>query len=105
MKKLNKNLLVAIISVLVFVLFIICFSVLSSLIQSDLINNIEFSQSVQGILAFILFLPLLLSLFFLGKFFETRGHYPMARILKFVSIALFVFSIFQALLSLLGFYN
>lgn len=105
MKKLDKKLFVAIISILVFVLFIIGFSVLSSLIQSGLINNIEFSQSVQAILSFIMFLPLLLSLFFLGKFFETRGRYPIARILKFVSIGLFVFSIFQVLLSLFGFYN
>lgn len=105
MKKLDKKLLVAIISILVFILFIIGFSVLSSMIQSGVIENIEFPQSVQGILAFIMVFPLLGSLFFFGKFFETKGNYPTSRILKFVSIALFVFSIFQVLLSLFGFYN
>ncbi len=105
MKKLDKNLLVAIISILVFVLFIIGFSVLSSIIQSGVIENTAFSQSVQEILVFIMFFPLLLSFSFFGKFFETKGHYPIAKILKFVSIALFVFSIFQVLLSLFGFYN
>ncbi len=105
MKKLDKNLLVAIINTLVFVLFVIGFSVLNFMIQSGVIENIEFSQSVQRILVFIMFFPLLLSLFVLGKFFETKGRYPIAKILKFVSIALFVFSIFQALLSLFGFYN
>ncbi len=105
MKKLDKKLFIAIISILVFVLFITGFFVLSSMIRSEVIENIVFSQSVQGILVFIMFFPLLLSLFFFGKFFETKGHYPIAKILKFVSIALFVFSIFQALLSLFGFYN
>ena len=105
MKKLNKNLLVAIISILVFILFIMGFSVTSSMVQSGVIENIDFPQSVQGILAFITFFPLLLSLFFFGKFFEAKGLYPVAKVLKFVSIALFAFSIFQALLSLLGFYN
>ncbi len=105
MKKLDKKLFIAIISILVFVLFIIGFFVLSSMIRSEVIENIVFSQSVQGILVFIMFFPLLLSLFFFGKFFETKGHYPIAKILKFVSIALFAFSIFQTLLSLFGFYN
>ncbi len=105
MKKLHKNLLVAIISISVFILFIIGFFALSSMVQSGVIENIAFSQSVQGILVFIMFFPLLLSLFFFGKFFETKGHYPIAKILKFASITLFVFSIFQVLLSLFGFYN
>ena len=105
MKKLDKKLFVAIISILVFILLIIGFSVLSSMIQSEAIENIVFPQSVQGTLVFIMFFPLLLSFFFFGEFFETKGHYPIAKILKFVSIALFVFSIFQVLLSLFGFYN
>lgn len=105
MKKIDKNLLFAIIGILVFILFIIGFSVLSSMVQNELIENIEFSQSVQGILAFIMFFPCLLSLFFFGKFFETKGNYTISKILKFVSIALFIFSIFQTLLSLFGFYN
>lgn len=105
MKKLDKKLLVATISILVFILFIMGFFVLSSMIQSGVIENIAFSQSAQGMLVFIMFFPLLLSLFFFGKFFEKKGRYLIAKILKFVSIALFVFSIFQALLSLFGFYN
>ena len=105
MKKLNKNLLVAIISILVFILFIIAFSATSSMIQNGVIANIEFSQALDGILAFIMFFPLLLSLFFFGKFFETKKLYPAAKILKFVSIGLFVFAIIQAILSLVGGYN
>ncbi len=105
MKKLDKNLFIAIISILVFILFIIVFSLLSSMVQSEVIEDVVFSQSVQGILAFIMFFPLLLSLFFFGNFFETKGRYPIAKILKFVSIALFAFSIFQVLLSFFGFYG
>ena len=105
MKKLDKKLFVAIINILVFILFIIGFSVLSSMIQSEVIENIAFPQSVQGILIFIMFFPLLLSLFFLGSFLKQKGINPIAKILKFVSTALFAFSIFQVLLLLFGFYN
>lgn len=105
MKKLNKNLLIAIISILIFVLFIIAFSATSSMIQNGVIANIEFSQAVEGILVFVMFFPLLLSLFFLGKFFETKKLYPVAKILKFMSIGLFIFSIIQAILSLMGVYS
>lgn len=105
MKKINKNLLIAIISILVFVLFIITFFALGSMIQNGVIENIEFSQAVQGILAFLMFSPLLVSLFFFGCFLESKRLHPIDKILKFMSVGLFVFSIFQALLSLLGFYG
>ncbi len=105
MKRLNKNLIIAIISILVFALFIIVFYVTCYMIESGSISNIELSQAVQAILVFVMFFPLLAALFFGGKFIEEKGHYKIARIAKFVSIALFIFSVFQVLLSLLGVYN
>ena len=105
MKKLNENLLTALISFSVFILFLIIFNILSSMMQSGIIPNIVFSQAVQGIMAFITFFPLLLALFSFGKFLETKSFYPLANILKFMSIGLFVFSIIQAILSLIGIYN
>ena len=105
MKKLNKNLILAIILISVFFLFIVSFFALGFLMRNGIIPDIQFSQAMQGVLVCIFFLPLLVSLFFFGKFFEQKRIYPLGKIFKFVSIGLFVFSVIQMILSLIGFYN
>ena len=90
MKKLDQNQKIGLISGAIFVVFLIGFSVLSSL--------------VQGILVFFMFLPLLIAMFFAGKHFKSKNS-KIGGQLTFISIALFVFGILQALLGLLGAYG
>ncbi len=104
MKKLNINLKIALIALAVFILFIISFFIHGELIQNGIVSNVEFSQSIQGILAFIFFIPLITALFFGGKYFKSKG-YGYGTVLMIVSVALLVFGIIQALLSLIGVYG
>ena len=101
MKKLDQNQKIGLIALVIFVAFRVGFSVLSSLVQSEIIPDFTASQRVQGILAFFMFLPLITSIFFAGKHFKNKGS-KLGNVLTFVSVALFIFGILQALLSLLG---
>ena len=107
MKKYSNYQKVALLSMFVFVLFIILFFTASNLIQSGVIPAIEFSQAVQGGLAFIFFLPLLSALFFAGQHLKTKSgnSQTVYKILTFMSIALFIFGLVQMLLSIIGVYN
>ena len=60
----KKSKLFFIIFLSVFALFLVCFFVASALIQNGVIPIVEFSSSMQGILASIVFFPLVASLFF-----------------------------------------
>ena len=104
MKKLDKNQKIGIISLAIFVFFLIGFSALSSLVQSGSIPDFAVNQRVQGLLAFVMFCPLCIAMFFLGKHFKSKNS-KIGSILLFVSVALFIFGIIQALLSLLGAYG
>ena len=104
MKKLDKNQKIAIIALAIFVVFLIGFSVLSSLVQSGAIPDFAASQRVQGLLAFVMFSPLCIAMFFGGKHFKSKNS-KTGSILLFVSVALFIFGIIQALLSLLSAYG
>ena len=104
MKKIDKNQKIGIIALAVFVAFLIGFSVLTSLVQNEIIPDFTANQRVQGIFAFFMFLPLCIAVFFAGKHFKNKGN-KIGSVLTFVSIALFVFGILQALLSLLGAYG
>ena len=104
MKKLDQNQKIGLISGAIFVVFLIGFSVLSSLVQSEIIPDFTASQQVQGILAFFMFLPLFTSMFFAGKHFKSKDS-KIGNVLTFVSIALFIFGILQTLLSLVGVYG
>ena len=104
MKKLDKNQKIGIIALSIFVIFLIGFSVLSSLVQSGTIPDFATGQRVQGILAFVMFLPLCIAMLFAGKHFKSKGS-KVGGSLIFVSIVLLVFGILQALLSLLGAYG
>ena len=104
MKKLDQNQKIGLIALAIFVAFLIGFSVLSSLVQNEIIPDFTASQRVQGIFAFFMFLPLCIAMFFAGKHFKSKGS-KIGGVLTFVSIALFVFGILQSLLSLLGAYG
>ena len=104
MRKLDKNQKIGIIALAIFVVFLIGFSVLSSLVQSGSVPDFTPNQRVQGILAFVMFLPLCIAMFFSGKHFKSKNN-KIGRVLIFVSVALFIFGIMQALLSLLGAYG
>ena len=69
-----------------------------------IIPDFATSQRVQGILAFVMFLPLCIAMLFAGKHFKSKGS-KVGGSLIFVSIVLLVFGILQALLSLLGAYG
>ncbi len=104
MKNLNKNQKIAIISGIVFVLFLIGFSALSSLIQNGTISDFTQNARIQGTLAFVMFLPLLTAIFFAGKHFKSKNKKAGGNLI-FVSKTLFIFGILQAVLSLLGVYE
>ena len=104
MKKLDQNQKIGLIALAIFVAFLVGFSVLSSLVQSEIIPDFTSNQRVQGVLAFFMFLPLCTTMFFAGKHFKSKGS-KIGNVLTFVSIALFIFGILQALLSLLGVYG
>lgn len=104
MKKLEKNQMIGIIALAIFVAFLIGFFVLSSLIQSGLIPEYVISQRNQGILAFVMFLPLCIAVFYGGRYYKSKNS-RIGGLLLFVSVALFIFGIIQMLLSLLGAYG
>ena len=104
MKKLDQNQKIGLISLAIFVVFLIGFSLLSSLVQSGSLPDFAASQRIQGLLAFAMFCPLCIAMFFGGKHFKSKNS-KIGSILLFVSVALFVFGIIQALLSLLGAYG
>lgn len=104
MKKLDKNQKIGIISLSIFVVFIVVFSVLSSLVQSGSIPSFTVDQRIQGLLAFVIFLPICSAMFFWGKHFKSKDN-KIGSILIFVSVALFIFGIIQVLLSLFGAYG
>lgn len=104
MKKLDKNQKIGIIALAIFVAFLIGFSVLSSIVQSGAIPDFAASQRVQGLLSFVMFLPLCIAMLFAGKHFKSKGS-KVGGSLIFVSIVLLVFGFLQALLSFFGVYG
>ena len=104
MKRLDRNQKIGLIALALLLVFLIGFSILSNLVQNEIIPDFTASQRVQGVFAFFMFLPLCIAMFFAGKHFKTKGS-KIGDVLTFVSIVLFVFGILQALLSLLGVYG
>ena len=104
MKNLNKNQKIAIFCGVIFVAFLIGFYALSSLVQNGTISDFTQNARIQGILAFVMFLPLLAAMLFVGKHFKSQNS-KVGGVLIFVSKALFIFGILQAVLSLLGVYG
>ena len=104
MKKFDKNPKIGIIALAIFVVFLVVFSVLSSLVQSGFIPDFTPHQRVQGLFAFVMFSPLCIAMFFGGKYFKEKNS-KIGSNLIFVSVVLFIFGIIQTLLSLLGAYG
>ena len=104
MKKLDKNQKIGIIALAIFIVFLVVFFVLSSLVQSGFIPDFTPSQRVQGLLAFVMFSPFGIAMFFGGKYFKEKNS-KIGSNLIFVSVVLFIFGIIQTLLSLLGAYG
>ena len=105
MKNLSKNARIAIVSALVFVLFVVCFFALSSAVQNGMIEDFELSPIVEIVILDLMCFPFLLSLFYFGRLSEDKGKYPIATLLKFASIGLFALVILQTILTLLGVYS
>ena len=91
----------------VFVLLMVLFFGTSALVENGVIPEVEFSQPVQGVLAFVFFLPLFSALFFTGQHFKTKAGYyqTLYKTLTFVSVGLLAFGFIQALLSVIGVYQ
>ena len=89
----KKSKLFFIIFLSVFVLLLICFFAASTLMQNGVIPIVEFNSSIQGILASVMFLPLIISIFFLAQHFKSKSGIwqNIYKILNFVSIALFCY--------------
>ena len=104
MKSFDKNQKISIIALAIFVVLLISFSVLSNLTQNGSIPDFTPNQRIQGLLAFLFFLPLCIAMFFGGKYFKAKNS-KIGSNLIFVSVLLFIFGIIQALLSLLGAYG
>ena len=100
----KKSKLFFIIFLSVFVLFLVCFFVASALIQNGVITIVEFTSSMQGILASIVFFPLVASLFFLGQLLKSKSGVwqNIYKVLNFVSIALFCYIVVIMIVSFLG---
>ncbi len=101
MKK-NKKLFIIFLSV--FVLLLVCFFTISAMVQNGVIPNIAFSSSIQGILTSVMFLPLVVSLFFLGQHLKSISGFwqNVYKILNFVSIALFCYIVVIIIFSFFG---
>ena len=104
MKRFDRNQKAGLIALTIFIVFLIGFFVLSNLVQNEIIPDFTPSQRVQGILAFFMFLPLLIAVFFAGRYFKSKGS-KVGVVLTFVAIILFAFGILQVILSLLGAYG
>ena len=100
----KKSKLFFIIFLSVFALFLVCFFVASALIQNGVIPIVEFTSSMQGILASIVFFPLVASLFFLGQLLKSKSEVwqNIYKVLNFVSIALFCYIVVIMIVSFLG---
>lgn len=100
----KKNKLFFMIFLSVFVLFLVCFFIASAMAQNGVISNVEFSPSIQGVLASVMFLPLIISLFFLGQHLKSKSGVwqNIYKILNFVSIALFCYMVIILIFSFVG---
>ena len=104
MKKLDKNQKIAIISLAIFVIFLIGFFALGALMRNGTIPDFTADQRVQGALAFAMFLPIFVAVFFFGRHFNSEDN-KIGIVLMFLSVFLFAFGLMQAILSIAGVYG
>ena len=77
MKKLDKNQKIGIIALAIFVVFLIVFSVLSSLVQSGSIPDFATNQRVQGLLDFVMFSPLCIAMLLVESISNPKKIYSV----------------------------
>ncbi len=104
MKMRDKNKTGALVSALIFLLFLVAFRICSALVGAGKLPDLPLGR-FEAVLTFFFFLPILTSLYFCGKYQTARGHRRIGRNLTFVGVALQIFSLLQILLALLGFYG
>ena len=100
----KKCKLLFIIFLSVFVLFLVCFFIVSAMIKNGVIPNVEFSSSIQGIISSVMFLPLIISIFFLAQHLKSKSGIwqNIYKVLNFVSIALFCYIVVIIIVGFLG---
>ena len=83
---------------------LVCFFIVSAMIQNGVIPNVEFSSSIQGILSSVMFLPLIISIFFLAQHLKSKSGIwqNIYKVLSFVSIALFCYIVVILIVSFFG---
>ena len=104
MKKLDQNQKVGLFALVIFCAFLIGFSVLGTLAQGGRIPNFTICQRVQGVLAFLTYLPLCIAMFFEGRHFKSKGN-KVGAALRVAAIAFLAYGILQMILSFLGVYG
>ena len=104
MKKMDVNKARSVAFFLIFVLLFLLFRVYGVLAGAGKVPEFSLGR-LDAVLVFVFFLPLLAALYFCGKYQTSRGHRRIGLALSFVGGALFVFSLLQVLLALLGFYG
>lgn len=99
----KKSKLLFIIFLSIFILFLVCFFAASALMQNGIIPMVEFSPSIQGVLASGMFLPLIISIFFLAQHLKSKSRIwqNIYKVLNFISIALFFYMIVIIIFSLI----
>lgn len=103
MSKAKESLKISLWSFLVFVVFVGIYFGISALKNAGWFLDMYISLSWKSTLAVIGFSPLLLSLFFLGRYFKESGKSErLYKILNTVSVTLLAISLFQMLLFLTG---
>ncbi|MBQ7038396.1 MAG: hypothetical protein IJN61_04745 [Clostridia bacterium] len=100
----KKSKLLFMIFLCVFVFLLVCFFIASAMVQNGVILDMEFSSSTQGIFTSIVFLPLVVSLFFLGQHLKSKSGIwqKFYKVLNFISIVLFCYIVVILIVSFLG---
>ena len=100
----EKNKLLAVVFLGIFLLFIACFLIAGVLIQNGLLPPMQPSPSVQGILASVFCFPLIASGFFLGQHIKRKPGIAQTiyKVLTFVVIALFMYMCITLIVSVVG---
>ena len=100
----KKNKLLFWIFLSVFVSLLVCFLVVSAMVQNGVIANVAFNSSLQGVLVSVMFSPLIISIFFLAQCLKCKSGIwqNIYKILNFVSIALFCYMVIILILGFIG---
>lgn len=103
MSKAKESLKISLWSFLIFLVFVGIYFGIAALKDAGIFSDVYLSLSWKSMLAVIGFSPLLLSMFFLGRYFKESGKSErLYKILNTVSVTLLAIALFQMLLFLTG---